>query len=127
MPPAWAYGLSASSAVLWGFMPVLSRFIQTREPGSPSTPALLFCLCSVDAVLLGGFMAAQELRRRARFLRWVGTQLGVPEELWLTVMAMAMPWTVPREPEAAQQHESAVRRGGSRWRKRHVVLDSESD
>ncbi len=66
MPPAWAYGLSASSAVLWGFMPVLSRFIQTREPGSPSTPALLFCLCSVDAVLLGGFMAAQELRRRAR-------------------------------------------------------------
>ena len=43
---------SLVSQVLWGCYPVLGRYIQTHEPGQPSTAALLTCLTVLDAVIL---------------------------------------------------------------------------
>ena len=78
--------LSVLSAVMWGWYPVLGRYLQTREIGQPSTAACLAALTTLDTVLLLCFMGAQSLcsekslphsasfrRRRARYAAGYGS------------------------------------------------------
>lgn len=62
LPHAGYVAVSVASAVMWGLLPVLSRYIQTRAAGHPSSVALLGCICLANAVACAALMGGQALR-----------------------------------------------------------------